>query len=137
LASAGERHADRRTQDRHLHARPAADHGLGFHATVRRTSDAAHENRAERAQDDGVAAQYRRCARSTPGPPTRRFFAHGDAVIGDIGAFLAMGRYAGFVWSAYGIAFAVLGILAISSWRRYRESTVTLERLQQNLGKRR
>jgi heme exporter protein D len=57
--------------------------------------------------------------------------------MGDIGAFLAMGGYAGFVWPAYGVALAVLGGLAIFSWRRYRDSTVTLERLQQNLRKRR
>ena len=53
-----------------------------------------------------------------------------------IGAFLAMGGYAGFVWPAYGVALAVLGGLAVLSWRRYRESIVTLERLQQD-GKRR
>ena len=57
--------------------------------------------------------------------------------MGDIGAFLAMGGYAGFVWPAYGVALAVLGGLALVSWRRYRESTVTLERLQQGLPKRR
>jgi heme exporter protein D len=57
--------------------------------------------------------------------------------MGDIGAFLAMGDYARFVWPAYGIAFVVLGGLAIFSWRRYRESTATLERLQQDLRKRR
>ena len=55
----------------------------------------------------------------------------------DIGAFLAMGDYAEFVWPAYGIAFVVLGGFAVFSWRRYRESTVTLERLQQDLRKRR
>jgi heme exporter protein D len=54
-----------------------------------------------------------------------------------IGAFLAMGGYAGFVWPAYGLALAVLGGVAVFSWRRYRESIVTLERLQQDLGKRR
>ena len=55
----------------------------------------------------------------------------------DIGAFLAMGAYAEFVWPAYGIALVVLGGLALFSWRRYRESTATLERLQQDLRKRR
>ena len=55
----------------------------------------------------------------------------------EIGAFLAMGGYAGFVWPAYGIAFAVLGGLAVVSWRRYRESVLTLERLQQDMGRRR
>jgi heme exporter protein D len=57
--------------------------------------------------------------------------------MGEIGAFLAMGGYAGFVWSAYGIAFAVLGGLAVYSWRRYRDSMVNLEQLQQQLGRRR
>jgi heme exporter protein CcmD len=56
--------------------------------------------------------------------------------MGGIGAFLAMGGYAGFVWSAYGIGFAVLGGLALFSWRRYRESIVTLEQLQQEFGRR-
>lgn len=55
----------------------------------------------------------------------------------DIGAFLAMGGYAGFVWPAYGVALAVLGGLALFSWRRYRESSATLERLQQDLRQRR
>jgi len=57
--------------------------------------------------------------------------------MGDIGAFLAMGGYAGFVWSAYGIAFTVLGGLAAYSWRRYRDSMINLEQLQQDLGRRR
>ena len=55
----------------------------------------------------------------------------------ELGTFLAMGGYAGFVWPAYGIAFAVLGGLALVSWRRYRESVLTLERLQQEFGRRR
>ena len=57
--------------------------------------------------------------------------------MGDVGGFLAMGGYAGFVWPAYGVAFAVLGGLAFFSWRRYRDSSVTLNRLQQDLRKRR
>jgi heme exporter protein D len=57
--------------------------------------------------------------------------------MGEIGAFFTMGGYAGFVWSAYGIAAAVLGGLSIYSWRRYRDSIVAVERLQQNLGRRR
>jgi len=57
--------------------------------------------------------------------------------MGDISAFLAMGGYAGFVWSAYAIALAVLGGLSVYSWRRYRDSVVALERLQQDLGMRR
>jgi len=58
-------------------------------------------------------------------------------VIGDIGRFLAMGGYAGFVWSAYGAALAVLGGLTLRSWRRYRQSATELERLQQDQGTRR
>ena len=54
-----------------------------------------------------------------------------------IGAFLAMGGYAGFVWPAYGLALAVLaGLAAHSSWR-YRQSSETLERLQQARGSKR
>jgi heme exporter protein D len=52
----------------------------------------------------------------------------------DIGAFLAMGGYAAFVWPAYGLALAVIGSLALYSWRRYRESIVALDRLQQGRG---
>ena len=48
----------------------------------------------------------------------------------ELGTFVAMGGYAGFVWPAYGIALAVLGGLAAHSWRRYRASVVALERLQ-------
>ncbi len=57
--------------------------------------------------------------------------------MGEFSGFLAMGGYAGFVWPAYGVAFAVLGGVALFSWRRYRESTLTLDRLQQDLRKRR
>jgi heme exporter protein D len=57
--------------------------------------------------------------------------------MGDIGAFLAMGGYAGFVWPAYGVACVVLaGLAAHSSWR-YRQSSEALERLQQARGPRR
>jgi heme exporter protein D len=55
----------------------------------------------------------------------------------DLGAFLAMGGYAGFVWPAYGVGFAALGGLAIYSWRCYRASVLTLERLQQQRVQRR
>jgi heme exporter protein D len=57
--------------------------------------------------------------------------------MGGIGAFLAMGGYAGFVWPAYGVACVVLAGLAAHSQWRYRQSTVTLERLQQARGARR
>jgi heme exporter protein D len=51
--------------------------------------------------------------------------------MGDIAAFLAMGGYAGFVWPAYGVTLVVLVALAVDSWRRYRQSTLALDRLQQ------
>ena len=58
-------------------------------------------------------------------------------MMGDIGAFLAMGGYAGFVWPAHGVACVVLaGLAAHSAWR-YRQSTVILERLQQARGPKR
>ena len=47
----------------------------------------------------------------------------------NIGVFLAMGGYAVFVWPAYGLTLAVLGGLALHSWRRYRRSVRTLEQL--------
>jgi heme exporter protein D len=54
-----------------------------------------------------------------------------------IGAFLAMGGYAGYVWPAYGLALAVLAGLACDSWRRYGASVAALDRLQQHRGRRR
>jgi heme exporter protein D len=48
-----------------------------------------------------------------------------------IESWAAMGGYAGFVWPAYGVAAAVLGGLALVSWRRHRRSSDTLARLQQ------
>ena len=44
--------------------------------------------------------------------------------------YLAMGGYAAFVWSADGVALAVLGGLAWHYWRRYRTSTDALAKLQ-------
>ena len=44
--------------------------------------------------------------------------------------WLQMGGYAAFVWPAYGIAFVVLGGIALQSWRRYRTSLRDLGRLQ-------
>jgi len=42
----------------------------------------------------------------------------------------AMGGYAAFVWPAYAVALAVLGGIALQTWRRYRASVRDLERLQ-------
>jgi heme exporter protein D len=50
--------------------------------------------------------------------------------------WLAMGGYADFVWPAYGIAVAILGGLALFSWRRHRRSGEALARLQQHIGRR-
>jgi heme exporter protein D len=54
-----------------------------------------------------------------------------------IADWLAMGGYAGFVWPAYGLTAAVLGGLALHSWRRHRRSAADLDRLQGTLGPRR
>jgi heme exporter protein CcmD len=43
-----------------------------------------------------------------------------------------MGGYAEFVWPAYAVAVAVLGGIAIQSWRRYRASVRALGRLQRD-----
>jgi heme exporter protein D len=51
----------------------------------------------------------------------------------NIGAFLAMGGYAVFVWPAYGLTLVVLGGLALHSGRRYRQSVRTLEQLQRQI----
>jgi heme exporter protein D len=48
-----------------------------------------------------------------------------------------MGGYAVYVWPAYALATAVLGGLALHSWRAYRDSVCSLERLQRQLGSRR
>ncbi len=74
-------HADRRTQDRHLDARPAVDHGFGLRAAVCRAADRAYENRAERAQSDGAAAQCRCCARCACRARAGRFGRYRNALI--------------------------------------------------------
>jgi heme exporter protein D len=53
-----------------------------------------------------------------------------------IESWLAMGGYAGFVWPAYGVTAAVLGGLALFSWRRHRRSSDALARLQEQTGTR-
>ena len=47
-----------------------------------------------------------------------------------IGVWFAMGGYAVYVWPAYGLAAAVLGGVTLQTWRRYRASVRSLERLQ-------
>jgi heme exporter protein D len=47
-----------------------------------------------------------------------------------LGAYLAMGGYAVFVWPAYGVAFTVLGGLGLWSRVRYRRALRSLARLQ-------
>jgi heme exporter protein D len=58
-------------------------------------------------------------------------------MINAIGDFLTMGGYAGFVWSAYGLALTVLTGVAYDSRRRYRASIAALDQLQQDRGRRR
>ena len=50
-----------------------------------------------------------------------------------IGAYFAMGGYAIYVWPAYALTAMVLGGLVIYSWRRYRDSIRSLERLQRQV----
>jgi heme exporter protein CcmD len=54
-----------------------------------------------------------------------------------VSAYLAMGHYAVYVWPAYALTAAVLGGLALTSWRHYRQSVRNLERLQRQFGPRR
>lgn len=42
--------------------------------------------------------------------------------------FLAMGGYAHFVWSSYGVAVVLLGGLALATWARGRALKSRLER---------
>jgi heme exporter protein D len=53
-----------------------------------------------------------------------------------IESWFAMGGYAGFVWPAYGVTAAVLGGLALFSWRRHRRSGDRLANLQRQTGTR-
>jgi heme exporter protein CcmD len=48
----------------------------------------------------------------------------------DFRQWAAMGGYAAFVWPAYGVAVAILGVVAGQSWWRYRASRRALGRLQ-------
>ena len=54
-----------------------------------------------------------------------------------IGAYLAMGGYAIYVWPAYAMATVVLGGLSVYSWLRYRNSERSLDRLQRRAEERR
>jgi len=50
--------------------------------------------------------------------------------MGSLAAYFAMGGYAGFVWPAYAVAAAVLGSLALHSWRHYRASRDALRSVE-------
>jgi heme exporter protein D len=54
--------------------------------------------------------------------------------VSSLGAYFAMGGYAVYVWPAYAVTAAVLGGLALVSWRRYRGSVRSLDRVQRQLG---
>jgi heme exporter protein D len=51
-------------------------------------------------------------------------------MVAAVAQWLAMGGFAEYVWPAYGAAVAVLGGLAIHSWRWHRASSAALDRLQ-------
>lgn len=44
--------------------------------------------------------------------------------------FIQMGGYAGYVWSSYGLALAVMIALLVSSWISWRRNEATLKALQ-------
>jgi heme exporter protein D len=46
-----------------------------------------------------------------------------------LSGYFAMGGYAEFVWSAYGVALLVLGGMALTSWRRLKAAQRALQRL--------
>ena len=54
-----------------------------------------------------------------------------------LAGYFAMGGYAIYVWPAYALAATVLGGLAWHSWRRYRQSVRSLDRLQRQTAARR
>ncbi len=55
----------------------------------------------------------------------------------DLGSFLAMGGYAGYVWPAYGVAALVLIGMAVQSLGNYRRTKAALETAQRNKTERR
>jgi heme exporter protein D len=55
----------------------------------------------------------------------------------DLGAFLAMGGYAGYVWPAYGVAAVVLVGMAVQSLGAYRRTKAALDLAQRNKPERR
>jgi heme exporter protein D len=57
--------------------------------------------------------------------------------VSTLAQYFAMGGYALYVWPAYALAAAVLGGLALVSWRRYRQSARDLDRLQKEVRARR
>ena len=57
-----------------------------------------------------------------------------DRAIGELVQWLQMGGYAGFVWSAYGVAAIVLGGLALAACWRHRRSEADLARLSGDSG---
>ncbi|HVJ42245.1 MAG TPA: heme exporter protein CcmD [Dongiaceae bacterium] len=50
--------------------------------------------------------------------------------------YLLMGGYAAYIWPAYGVAALVLIAFAIDSWRRVRQSTTALRRLEAQIAAR-
>ena len=54
-----------------------------------------------------------------------------------LATYFAMGGYAAFVWPAYAVAAAVLGGLALQSWRRYRASQGALRDIEPRVPERR
>jgi heme exporter protein D len=92
-----------------------------------RMRTALNERKARAVRFYGMAELAAWTANSRSRPAGRR---GAEAVMNALSAYFGMGGYAAFVWPAYAITAAVLGGLAVHSWRRYRASVDALARLQ-------
>ena len=55
----------------------------------------------------------------------------------DLGAFLAMGGYGAYVWSAYAITGLILGLLVVATLRARRSMRASLDQAEQASPRRR
>ena len=55
----------------------------------------------------------------------------------ELGAFLAMGGYGAYVWSAYAITGLILGLLVVASLRARRSMRASLDEAEQASPRRR
>jgi heme exporter protein D len=48
----------------------------------------------------------------------------------NIGAFFAMGGYAGFVWPAFAVTLGLMAVLCGTTWRRLKSAERALEAME-------